>query len=414
MMPPRYRHPGTRLQILVASVFMILYTLDAAATNLKMDVIPSVRLEEGWNSNVFNAADNEVSSFGTRLTPGLALKFTTSDGVVFQISGSYEKVWYYEPEAKEANTDTYYFRLNSSGELRFTPKLSMVPSVYYINTTNSFRRNQLLPTDDPVVPSVSYINYGATKTEDFGAGVAFNYMAAPKLRIELKGHYGEQRFVNDTSGSGGGDSTTAGGGVSVSYLYTPRTSFGPGVSGSHQTYENNPNSDILSAGILLDHQFSPELRVNGAVGMSRVRVDSALGIPEQEYSNPAGYVRLSYTSGTFTANIFGSAGYGELSGFGKPTYQWTAGLWISDQFAKAWSWDLSGNYQVSREDVGADLGDVRTTYGTAGLRYQPWAWAGLDLTGNINRQTTSGQLWNPVDTYSVILGFTIGKPYNIF
>ena len=52
---------------------------DAKAVN--MDVIPSIRLEEGWNSNVYNASTDEVSSFGTRLTPALALRFTSPDNV---------------------------------------------------------------------------------------------------------------------------------------------------------------------------------------------------------------------------------------------------------------------------------------------------------------------------------------------
>ena len=67
--------PGDRNSVTGAMFFLAfvsalipMMATDAAAVN--MDVIPSVRLEEGWKSNVFNTSTDEVSSFGTRLTPG--------------------------------------------------------------------------------------------------------------------------------------------------------------------------------------------------------------------------------------------------------------------------------------------------------------------------------------------------------
>jgi hypothetical protein len=414
MIPPRYRYPGTRSQILVASVFMMLFAFDAAATSVKMDAIPFFRLEEGWNSNVYNTTANEVSSFGTRVTPGLALKFTTADNVMFQLSGSYDKVWYYDPAANAAETGTFYFRLDSSGDVKFTPKLSMLPSVYYINTSDAYRRNQLMPSGDPLLPPVSYTNYGDTKTEEFGVGVALKYMVTQKIIIGLTGNYGEQKFSDTAPGSLLRNSTTTGGRASVSYIFSPRTTAGIGFGESRQTYDNNPDSNIRSVGILLDHQFSPEVRLNGIFGVSEVRVDSAPGIPAQSATSPSGLVNVSYTSGTFTANVYGSALYGGLGGYGQPTRQWTCGLVVNEQFASQWSWNLGGTYQVTQNVFGANVQDDTSTFGTAGLRYQPWVWGTLDLTGNINHLATGGQLGIPYTTYTGILGFTISKPYNIF
>ena len=100
-------------------------TTDAKAVN--MDVVPSIRLEEGWDSNAFNSSTNEVSSFGTRLTPALALRFTSPDNVMLEFSGNYEIVRYHDSEAKEADYDTWYFRINSTGGWALTPTLSMRP-----------------------------------------------------------------------------------------------------------------------------------------------------------------------------------------------------------------------------------------------------------------------------------------------
>ena len=124
-----YRHPGTGLLVLVASVFVLIPMMATDVVGLNMDVIPSVRLEEGWNSNVFNTSTNEMSSFGTRVTPGLALSFTSPDNVMLQISGNYEKVWYYSSEAKEADYNTWFFRIDSTGGWSLTPTWTVVPSV---------------------------------------------------------------------------------------------------------------------------------------------------------------------------------------------------------------------------------------------------------------------------------------------
>jgi hypothetical protein len=401
----------------MASVFVLILMMvtDAAAVN--MDVIPSVRLEEGWQSNVFNTSTNEVSSFGTRLTPALALRFTSPDNVTLQISGNYEKVWYYSSEAKEADFNTWFFRIESTGGWALTPTLSMLPSVYYLNTTNSSRRTNLVPSGDPVLPPVTITNYGNTNTEDIGGAVNVNYLATPNLTIGVNGNYSEQRFsdvTDNTAGSGLTNSKTTGGNASVSYLFSPRTSLGLLVAGNHQTYETNPDSNTLSGGILFGYQFSEAFRVDGAFGMSYIRQKEAPGIPEQRTSAPSGLINFNYASESFTAHVFGSAVYSGGSGFGEATRQYTAGLAFSDRFTREWSWNLSGAYQVSRSAFDTDAVDLTTIYGTAGLSYKPWEWGSLDLTGNLNRQTSDGQVGDTLNNYSALLGISIGKPYKIY
>jgi len=47
------------------------------------------------------------------------------------------------------------------------------------------------------------------------------------------------------------------------------------------------------------------------------------------------------------------------------------------------------------------------------LSYKPWVWGTLDLTGNMERQTSDGQFGDSSNNYSVILGFTVGRPFKI-
>ncbi len=236
MRTPRYRYSRINWVLLLASAIAVTPMIATNAAGIQMDVIPSVRVQEEWQSNVFATSANEVSSFGTRLTPGLALKFTSLDNVMLQVSGNYEKVWYYKPEAKNADSNTWFFRIDSTGAWRLSPNFSMLPSVYFLNTSNSYRRTLLVPSGDPVVPPAAITNYGNTKSQEFGGGVRFDYLATPNLTIGISGNYSEQRFLGDNvAGSGLTNGTQAGGAVSVSYLFSQRTSLGVTAGGEHQT-----------------------------------------------------------------------------------------------------------------------------------------------------------------------------------
>jgi len=401
--------------LLLASAFAWIPMIATNAAGIQMDMIPSVRIQEEWQSNVFATTTDEVSTFGTRLTPGLAFKFTSMDNVMLQVSGNYEKIWYHNAEAKDAESNTWYFRIDSTGGWKLTPTFSMRPSVYFVNTSNSYRRTQLVPSGDPVIPPVTITNYGNTKTQEFGGGVGFDYFATPNLTIGISGDYSEQSFPGDNAaGSGLTNSTQAGGSVSVSYLFSPRTSLGITVGGEHQTYENNPDSDILSGGFKVGHQISPAFRVDGTLQVSNIRQRESPGIPAQQKTSPSFNFNLAYTRWKSTARAFGSYVYSGGSGYGEATRQWTTGLTFTERFTREWSGNLSGAYQVSRSVFATEAIDLATMYGAAGLRYQPWQWGSLDLTGNLSRQTSDGQFGDTLSNYSALLGFTFGKPYKIY
>jgi Uncharacterized protein conserved in bacteria (DUF2320). len=417
MTAPRQRTFLAARAILLATLFALAPRMEAGAIGLQVDLVPSARIEEGWVSNGFNSSTNEVSSLSTSVTPGLALKFTTPDSVEMRFSGNYEKVWYHNSEANQANSDTFYFRVDSTGDVRLTPTFSMVPSVSYINTTNSFRRTQLVPSGDPVVPPVTITNYGDTKTETIGGGVRFNYLATQNVILGVDGNYGRQRFDTPTDNAaptGLTDSSTFGAAASVSYRFSPRTKLGVQFAGSHQTYEDNPDSNILSGKIIFGYQFSPTVQIEGDFGVQHIRRSEAQGTPAESASTPSGTVNLSYKQETFTATLFGSGVYSGGSGFGETTRQYTAGMTLLDRFARDWSWNLSGAYQVSQSVFSENAVNIHAINGATGFQYRPWRWATLDLTGNLNRQTSSGQLGEALNSYSAHLGFTAAYSMNLY
>lgn len=403
--------------LLLASAFALTPMIATDAAGIQMDVSPSVRIEEGWESNVFNSSTNEVSSFATRVTPGLALKLTTTDNVEMRFSGNYEKVWYQDSEADAADTETYHFRVESSGDIRFSPTFSMVPSVSYINTTDSFRRTQLVPSGDPVLPPVSITNYGDTETETIGGGVRFNYRATPNVTLGMDGDYSRQRFDSQADNavlSDLTDSKTYGAGASVSYRFAPRTGLGVRLGGSRTTYQDDPDTETLSARILFDHRFTPTVRLDGSVGAQRIRRDADPGTPEETETAPAGTLTLTYIQETYTLAVYGSSVYSGGSGFGEATRQTTAGMRFTDRFARDWSWNLSGAYQISRSAFDTDTVDITTINGTTGIQYRPWRWATVDLAANFSRQTSTAAFGEDLNNYSAHLGFTATHPFRIF
>jgi outer membrane protein assembly factor BamA len=336
---------------------------------------------------------------------------------MLQISGNYEMIRYHDSEAEEADSNTWFFRIDSTGGWALTPTLSMLPSVYYLNTTDSSRRTQLVPSGDPVIPPVSITNYGDRKTETIGGGVQFKYLATQNVTLGLDGNYSTQRFdtpADNAAQADFTDSSTFGAGASVSYRFSPRTNLGVSLSGSHNTYEDNPDTNTLSGHITFGYQFSPTVTFNGGVGVQHIRRKGAPGIPEESDTTPSATLNLTYRQETVTATLFGSSVYSGASGFGEATRQHTAGMTLSDQFAKDWTWNLSGAYQVSRSAFETDAVDIRTINGSSGVQYRPWRWATVDLTGNLNRQTSNGQFGETLNNYSAQIGFTAAHPFHLF
>jgi Putative beta-barrel porin 2 len=419
-----FQFSRTKGILLLASAFALIPMIATEAAGIQMEVIPSARIEEGWESNVSSTSTNEESSLATRVTPGLTLKFTTVDQIVLGISGNYEKVWYHNSDANSENSETYHFRVNSSGDLRLTPTLFMTPSVSYINTTDSFRRTQLVPSGDPVIPPVSITNYGDTETETIGGGVQFNYLATQRVTLGMSGNYSRTQFdapADNTAQTDFSDSTSFGAGVSVSYKFSPRTTLGVSLSGSHNTYDENtdtnedsPDTNTLSGHITFNYLISPAVTFGGAVGASHIWRKDAQGIPEDSDTAPTGRLNLSYIQETFTVTLFGSSAYSGGSGFGEATNQYTVGMTLLNRFARDWTWNLSGAYQAHQDTFETDAVDIRTINGSTSVQYQPWTWATLDLTGHFSRQTSSGQSGEDVDNYAVQLGFTAAHPFHLF
>ena len=84
--------------------------VDAAEINMdilpssRLDIIPSLLLEQGWDSNIFDTSDGKTADFFFRAKPELAIQWNTP-GAGVRLGVSVEETWYYShPDANEAPT----------------------------------------------------------------------------------------------------------------------------------------------------------------------------------------------------------------------------------------------------------------------------------------------------------------------
>ena len=170
----------------------------------------------------------------------------------------------------------------------------------------------------------------------------------------------------------------------------------------------------MSGGVVFGYQFSPTVQIDGNFGIQHIKRNAAPGFPEESASTPAGRFQLLYKQETFTVALFGSGSYSGGSGYGSATRQYTAGMRLSDRFAMDWTWNLSGAYQVSRSVFSENTVDIHAINGSTGFQYHLLRWATLELSGNLHRQTSSGQFGEALDSYSALLGFTAAYPINLY
>jgi len=390
---------------------LTLFPLLNKGADAEFRVTPSIRLGQGWDSNIFETSDNVVSDFYTTVTPELALA-TVTPNLGMQLLGGVEGRWYYDhPEVSSAGYSKYLRLTSIDNGWKPTPRFSVSPAAYFLETRSSTARSFLIPVD-PTVPPQEIGTYGLQKSRDFGASIGLRYQASPS--VETAGTvYGTVRQFPDQPGRLS-DSRTVGADVSVRRAFSQRSTAGVYGSGNKDYFKEE--SDVLrfGAGFLAGHQFSPAFRIDGRLGMSFVRQSaSATDNSDRTSNDPAGTVTLAYSDNTFRASLFANVGYSGLSGGNQVTRQGTVGITLADQFAQRWSWSLGGNYQVSRTVFTATSSDVKTVNGTGSIRYAPWEWGTFDLTGNTTRQQSdvpNGDLTRN----SVVLGFTLGKTYNAF
>jgi hypothetical protein len=393
----------------LAAVGLLLPVSRAAAA--KFDITPSISLDQAYDSNVFNTDGNEKADFLFRATPALTFSLRMPETTLNMRSSLTSETYYKYTELNSTNS-AISIAVDAT-PIRITPRFSMVPSAHFVQSQNSFRRNQLVPSGDPLIPPSIASETATGKSRDFGAALRTIYLLTEKSEFSLGGGFSKRQFIDNTTG--GIDSRTVTGDTSLTYRFTPLFPAGLFFNTAYNTFENGRESRIFAGGLTGTYLFSPALTMNARAGATRTKeTDPVLGFRDRTTTGPYGSLSFTYGGMDFKASLFGSINQSGGGSFGLTTRRETVGLSFSDRFARDWTADLSGTYEQNRSLDSAVSQDLTSTTGTAGLGYQPTTWATLRLSGTAFRQSSNGAIGTDLTRYSAFLGVTLGYTYNVY
>lgn len=387
--------------------------LAAPASAAQLTAVPSISLEGGWDSNIFDVSTNEESDIVMRAIPGLALYFDAFQTKT-ELSGRFEFEWYADNRELEDNPATIDLRLSAAEPMRLTPRFSLSPFVGYLETSDSFRRTQLIAPPVTGIPPSNQIITGRTKSRDYRAGITTKYLVSRRVDFNFGVGAAKTDFLSDTTDQGQDDSRTIYGDTSVDYRFNTRFSSGVYLRANYDTYSVSPDSQTISAGLQGEYRIEQYYTLSGRAGVAHSQQDADPTTEGTDYWRPTGSLSFGYTKKYFSANLTASSEPTGGSGFGVITDQFTVYLSLTDQFAERWWWDLSGSYQRNKSIDEPTDENIDTWWGGAGIRYTATKWASFYLKGDVNRQRSSAGVAAEIDRETVSAGVTLSTNYLVF
>jgi hypothetical protein len=374
--------------------------------------IPSLLLEERWDSNVFNTSSNEQSDFVTRATPRLGLSFRAfQDNILLR--GSLEAEKYADHTELDSNSSVKSLELTTEGPMRFSPRFSLTPYARYLEARDTFRRNELtLVPGDVNLPPDSLAS-AREKVREYTATIQTVTLLSPRLDLGVGGGWVKREFPEDTARLQDGSRAITGN-ATLNFRASPRFAYGPYADVVYTSYDNNPNSRIYTGGLSAIYDWSAFLRIEARAGASYLRQATVSGDGTDTNWSPNGRLAFTYAKADFRARLSGDYGYSGGGSFGQPTQRGNVSLSFTNQFVSRWWWDLSGYYQTARSVDDPITEDLATTSGTAAIRYQAASWATISLSGNVYDQEDNGPTNDSVRRQTIMLGFDLSSTYTIF
>lgn len=387
----------------------ILHPASPAAA-AKFDITPAISLDQVYDSNVFNTDGNEKGDFILRATPALTFSLKMPE-TTLNLRTSLTSDTYYKYTGFNSTNAAISLAIDAT-PIRVTPRFSMVPSAHFVQSQNSFRRNQLVPSGDPLIPPSIGSETANRKSRDFGGALRVSYLVTPNTDFSVGGGFSKLQFLDNVAGNV--DSRVVTGDATLTYKLTPLLSSGLFFNTAYNTFESGRDSRTISGGLTGTYLFSPALTMSARAGASRAQETGSPGIPDRTTWSPAGSLSLTYAERDFRAALTGSVDQSGGGSFGLTTRRQSVGISIADRFAQEWTADLSGSFQENRSLDAAVSEDLTSASGTAGIGYEAATWATLHLSGTAFRQWSNGAVGTDLTRYSAFLGITLGYTYNIY
>ena len=380
------------------------------AVAARIDVTPSISLDQTYDSNVFNTNGDEKEDFILRAIPAVTFSLKMPQ-TTLNLRSSVTSDTYYKYTNLNSNSSAISLGIDAT-PIRVTPRFSVAPSGHFVQARDSYRRNQLVPSEDPLIPPSIAAESATRKSRDFGGALRVSYLVTPNTDFSVGGGFSKRQFLDNVAGNV--DSRVMTGDTALTYKFTPLFSSGLFFNTASNTFENGRDSRTYAGGLTGTYLFSPAFTMTARAGASRAKETGVAGIPDRTDTSPSGSLSLKYAQKEFRAALTGSVGQSGGGSFGLTTRRQSVGLSFTDRFAPEWTADLSGNYQENRSLDDAVTQDLTSATGTAGIGYHPATWATIRLSGTAFRQWSNGSVGTDLKRYSAFLGLTLSYAYNVY
>lgn len=380
-----------------------------SASALSISLRPSANVSAVYDTNPIGSPhESEESAFYLRGIPSFQLIVATSEGNSISATISAEGRLYPEHPEQNSYQENKYFTLDASEPVRLTSRLSMKPSIRFVNSNDYFRRNEIVQV--PVESGFRQVEtavVGSSGARDYIGRVMFDYALTPITDLSVGGGYSERRYSNN--GSGFLDYVVTSGSLGIARKTSDTVSVGVRTGGESTRYVGGSDSEAYSFEATFSDRFTPNVSLYARGGASLVDepFDNTSGGERRRRWAPSGSLAIVFSEAPASARIETVYDLSSGGSFGLATSRWT--IFTDLQWAISELWSAGGRISFQRSRAVWDTGSQNVAiWGTSVItNYALRPWASVYLQGTQDYQDFRTGTQSDFQRSTVSIGITL-------